>query len=497
MGQHLTVMEQFDKAAREGSLYPRWQPEFNRGYGLPWLNFYPPGFYYFAEVFRLMVPTAIDAFLAACLFLMAASGIAAYALARLFFSRSASAAGALFYMLTPYHTVDLYLRGALPELTGFFFVPAILFFAYKAGEHARPRHIAALALFQGLYFMSHFPVAYLLSLTLGLYALVWAVMKRDAMIPVRIGAGIIVGLLMSAAFWLVALVERVYVREPFSAVFQYHESYLNFGSNGDSFTGFVNSSFLALAFAIVVSLVAARGFATASTQTKLFQILAVATLFMVTPWSIHISKLIPNVNVISFAWRWLVIVSCFAGISVALALETVITIGRERRLLRWSLAAALAAVFGFNLWTSVAVIRSALGSESQATPSQRDEHGYLPAGAVDPPSLPDTERARLVRNSGTVEITSWRSLRREMNVRPAGNSVLRLRTFTFPGWKATVDGRPVAVDADSDGAQLIAVPSGSHRVIVTFENTPIRTWAAALSSLAFLIAIVVISVDRG
>lgn len=50
MAQHLAVMEQFDMMLRTGVLYPRWLPDVNKGYGIAWTNFYPPGFYYVTAI---------------------------------------------------------------------------------------------------------------------------------------------------------------------------------------------------------------------------------------------------------------------------------------------------------------------------------------------------------------------------------------------------------------------------------------------------------------
>ena len=487
MAQHVTVLRQFDEAVRDGDLYPRWQPDFNRGYGLPWLNFYPPGFYYLAEIFQLVTLSPVGALLAACLILMAGSGHASYALSRTFFPRVPSALGAAFYMITPYHTLDLYLRGALPELTGFLLAPLVFLFAYKAGERGRAKHIAALGLILGVYLICHFPVAYLLTLTTAVYAAAWSAWHRDVKIALRIGAGAVLGGIVSAAYWMPAMVERVYVREPFSEVFPYHQSYIRLFSGGDSFTQFVNHSFLGLAAAIglgVVILFLLRSFA--GTQVRLFTALALLTLFMVTPWSLHVSRLIPNINAISFAWRWMVIVSCCAAFVVAFAAAAISKAGRAP--LRWALMAALAGVFVFNGWVSVRVMANAFTTGNQEAPVQRDEYGFIPAGAVDPPSLPDGPDARLSSGAGRIEILAWRPLRREILVETPEAQLLRLKTFTFPGWTARVDGRVVALQADADGAQLIPIAAGSHRVRVTFENTRTRIGAMALSLLAISIA---------
>ena len=73
MDQHLAAFEDFHQGLRAGNLYPRWQAGFNWGYGLPWLNFYQPGFYYLAEPAYLALHDSTEAFLVVSVLAMAAS----------------------------------------------------------------------------------------------------------------------------------------------------------------------------------------------------------------------------------------------------------------------------------------------------------------------------------------------------------------------------------------------------------------------------------------
>src|SRR5215216_5585801 len=103
MVQHLAVMQDFDKVLKSGNLYPRWLPDYNKGYGGPWMNYYPPGFYYIASLANLVFNDWIYTLFAVSVLGLAASGLAFYMLAREFYSRFASLAAALVYMLLPYH----------------------------------------------------------------------------------------------------------------------------------------------------------------------------------------------------------------------------------------------------------------------------------------------------------------------------------------------------------------------------------------------------------
>ncbi len=56
------------------------------------------------------------------------------------------------------------------------------------------------------------------------------------------------------------------------------------------------------------------------------------------------------------------------------------------------------------------------------------------------------------------------------------------RTYTFPGWAATVGGYPVPITPTTPyGLISLPVPAGRQQVEVAFGSTPARTLAAGLS----------------
>src|ERR1700738_1548592 len=105
MVQHLAVMKDFDRVLKSGTLYPRWLPDINNGYGIPWMNFYPPGFYYLASLVNAVLNDWVRTLFAISALGFAASGLAFYWLARTFYSRTASAVAGLFFMGVPFHLI--------------------------------------------------------------------------------------------------------------------------------------------------------------------------------------------------------------------------------------------------------------------------------------------------------------------------------------------------------------------------------------------------------
>ena len=63
---------------------------------------------------------------------------------------------------------------------------------------------------------------------------------------------------------------------------------------------------------------------------------------------------------------------------------------------------------------------------------------------------------------------------------------LRLKTYNFPGWAASVDGKPAEIKTDLNGAQMIEMSAGDHTVEIAFGNTLPRTLGAIVSAVALL-----------
>ena len=515
MAQHLAVMEQFDLALRSGVLYPRWQSEFNGGYGLAWTNFYQPGFFYMASFVNAIVNDWMNTLFVISILSLAISGLVLYALSRQFYSRWASAIAALFYMLAPYHLLEIYTRGAMPELQGFIFVPASLYFAYKVGVEGRPRQYAGLALFYGLFLMTHFPVAYLLTYTLALYAVIWAYRERNIRIAMRVAVGMMIGFMGSAIYLIPALLELKYTREHFTAIFPYHNSYITLLPGDGRISVLLNQSFAAQAFALIVAVlvltrvpkadtptktgqtgVEDRTNLAAETQTRLFIICGLATTFMITSYSIYISKLIPKIEAVSFAWRWMVIAGAFTALLGGAAIDHLQRRVDVKPRVLWFCRASIAATILLCIAITVqSVVRGTLSNSSLRRRANHTEEAFVPKSAAGPNELPDTQKVVIEPRGGSIEIIRWEPQKREVHIKVEEPSRVRLKTYNFPGWVAQVDGTPVPILDDKDGAQIVEVAPGIHRIQTSFVNTPPRTAGAALSMAAVVLILGLVVFD--
>jgi hypothetical protein len=232
-------------------------------------------------------------------------------------------------------------------------------------------------------------------------------------------------------------------------------------------------------------------------QTRLFKIMSVATIFMVTPYSIYISDLIPKINSVSFAWRWLVIVCFYTALVLTAAIDSLIARAEWKPIKVWGYRAAGGAILLANIWISInPIMLGAFAHRNLNAPQDRREMGYVPKSGAQPAVMPATPNFSFIFGAGRIEAVTWEPLYRAVTLDVNDFSTVRVKTYHFPGWIARIDGRPVEILPDDMGAQLISVPAGNHRLELFFVNTPVRNAGTILSLLAFVGICGLVVLDR-
>src|SRR5262249_54266237 len=394
---HVKMMQQFELSLSAGIIEPRWFSEVNNGYGSATFNYYPRLFYYVTTLVNIPFHDWHTTLLILSIVCLAASGGSMYWMARMFYSRPASVIAALLYVLLPYHLLDLYWRGALTEYAGFILLPLILRFAIKVGTEPRTLNYAGLGLVYGIHLMTHMPVALMFSYGMVFFAIVWAAQKRDLKILFRIGAGMAIGVLLSATYWLPAVRETSLVYEWASAVFPYHSVYITPLEGANAFDTLIILTFkydLVLVIAAALALKYRRskekevsGF----TWDRMWVIMSIFALFMCNALSYDISRLLPKIQAAVPPFRWLAVAALFSSLLFAAVVE------RWRSSdLRLLARVALVVIVGLNLWLSVSKsVVSALKNGPMPSSDVYLDAGFIPAGAAQPGNLPDTPRVEL------------------------------------------------------------------------------------------------------
>jgi uncharacterized membrane protein YfhO len=77
----------------------------------------------------------------------------------------------------------------------------------------------------------------------------------------------------------------------------------------------------------------------------------------------------------------------------------------------------------------------------------------------------------------------------ELGVRSAAAGYLVLSDLNYPGWSATVDGRPAALLHANAAGRAVAVPGGRHRVRMSFAPASLHHGLIVAAVAALLVAL--------
>ena len=96
---------------------------------------------------------------------------------------------------------------------------------------------------------------------------------------------------------------------------------------------------------------------------------------------------------------------------------------------------------------------------------------------------------------GSARVMRYEEERVEIDTDAPGARLLVLTDTDYPGWRAFVDGREVAVRRANFAFRAVAVPAGTHRVVFVYAPDSVRC-GAQLSGLALVIVLGVVVMTR-
>ena len=548
---------EFDRSIQDGILYPRWSPDITFGYGYPLFNIYGPLAFYLGEAFHLLGLDLLWAIKMVFATSFVLSGLTMYLFVRRLMGGWAGLIAGLVYVYVPYHIGDIYVRGAFAESVALVFFPLILWTFYETVENPRPLALAGGALsYAGLVF-SHNGLLLLFSPFLGIY-LVFLVVSRawqdvhDAGPSTRKGweplaramgkrgwaplASLLLGLGLSALFWLPMALEFKYVRldQWLGGYYDYRDDFVYFFQCFSPFWGHGLSrpgphddlSFQIGAVPVILSVFSLAAVARMRDRvqrrmTLFFQVSLVAIIFLMLSASTAFWELLPIVIFAQFPWRLLALVMpCVAFLAGSVvANERQPRDDRGPTLATWGLTILI--IVASYAYLSPQIIEPAEGpvslagmmrfmqSSNQMTGSVAWAHeiptwsafaehvmmeGEAPDLKVDLAELPKPRRRLAVdlQESTTISQELW------VHAEEEGRIVFNI--FYYAGWQAYIlDGlrgeiqtRLEVMPHGSIGRVSVSVPEGEYYLLLRFEDTPVRVVGQLMSVTSLLITFVIL-----
>ncbi len=507
MVMHLNQMQGFYNGLASGRPYPRWQENTNGGFGAPTTLFYPPAIYYLTSLLYLFTGDWLIVIKSLYLLLMIGSGVSMFVLARRFYSHRAALLSMCAYVVMPYHLLNHYQRGAIAECLAFVWIPLTLVFVVdllcqRARRNGRVlAGITGLALSWGLFVWSHPPTAFQFLLIAGPLLLGVSVASRAWRELVLVGGALLLGLAISAAYLLPAVVEQRYVHAvDVERTWPYHESYVlstsspRYDHRSDDFvvrvdrlwlTGFVGLVVLGLSLEVLLRYRRRERLAMDRTF-RLWLVMALYASFMMLSASKSLGGLVPGIEIGVFAWRLLAITGlAFALLFGHLAEVFIREGGAPKRARRYFAGVVLAGIGAGLLTVSVTyVVVPMYRAQAFAANPDHSNYSLVPIGASrEPPRRPEVT---LVDAVGKYSIEKWDPEDRLVHLDLSRPGVVSFRTFNFPGWTALAGARPISINTGSAGEVTLDLAEGTHEVALQFRNTSIRSWGWLLSCFGVL-----------
>ena len=531
-------LHQLTTAIQDGHFPVRWMPDANFGYGYPFFNFYAPFAFYVAYLFRLLGFGTIRAIQLSQLGAFIVAGWGMYRLGRRWFSQPAAALlTSIAYTFAPFHLVNVYVRGdSIAEFWAMAFYPLVIWavdsLLTAETSQTRRRQTAVLGLAYGALVISHNISAMIFSPFVLLYALgrLWQqtgpekrLSKKITVTLSHFSAGIILGVLLSAWFWLPAIGEQALTQLSEITVGYFDYNY------GDGFhfrsTDLVQQTFFydpdvgngdAFRMGLVQALLITAALLTTlwqwwRTQTiprltlTLIASLLVAT-FMMHPWSRFLWDSLPLLPYTQFPWRFLS-VQAFWGAAVCGLLfsgqrdegeETENRSAHTMTLILLPLAALLLfSSFGRFKFDYLITPEREISAEGIAryewftgnigtTISAEYLSGEMSPRPYTSSWLQTGDRwqAQTLTGKGIATLTAHKTERQTWQIEiTSPQATIKFPLMYWPGWIAeTAEGEPLNLQtATGSGLAQLTLPQGSHEVVLRLTRTPLRATGEIIS----------------
>lgn len=476
----------FHQTLASGQFPVRFVDRLNNNYGYPVLNFLYPLPFYLAEVPRALGFSFVDSIKIIFAVSTVFSAFAMFWALCQIFSKEASFFGAIIYLFTPYRFVDLYVRGSLGENLAFSLVP-IVFGAILKIAGGKQIFLPILSLAVGLLILAHNVIA---AFFLPLFILCAAILindKRKVILP------FILGILISAFFWVPALYDLQYVKLSQIKVSNVSDHLVDFLKLIIPFWGFgpnpngvnplpVQIGVAAIAI-FIYSLYLRFKFKIKNLLFDIFLLIFVFILFLMMKYSLFIWLNVPFADIIQFPWRLLAVIVFITAYLAAFSINLL-----KKKTLPVMLL-VLAAVFSTITYIKPETFvdrGDGFYATNEDTTTVRDE--YLPLWINERPETRANQKLEL-QGEGVILASVIKPVHYEAVLESDGDSSLKINTIYFPGWLAKVDGKRTTVNKNDDGLMVLGLPEGKHKVIIYYNGTLVHRLSEVISLLAILASI--------
>lgn len=479
-----------DRLLSEGQFPPRWSGELNNGYGYPLFLFNYPLPAMVGEIFHHLGLGFVDSVKMVFLLSMLGSVVGMYLFLRALFRGNNLGAflGSLFYLYAPVRFSTVYVSAAVGAALGLGIVPFVFWSLYRIYQTNQLGYILIGSLSLAALILSHNVTTLIFAPAILGFSLLLIYQSEDRIKLIRnISLTIFLGLMLSAWFWLPALLEKQYTfydlvmkrfyTNHFPAPWQLIRSPWGYGLShpGDQEDGL--SFQIGLIHLGVILLLASllwfyRRYQDFLWWGRFCLILFLLSVFLMLEVSVWFWDRVPLLGYVQFPARFLSLAIFSAAIASALLVRYL-----PFRKLVFVILLGLVIYANRNHWNINQVFDP--GEEYylslKTTSTAWGEHLPRTGKIADRKA---SGKFEFISGGGQISLKENKSAKVIAAVESSTSAQLRFNQFYFPGWEIKIDGKPVR---SSDNLPQFHLEKGRREVVAEFTNTPVRNMADGLS----------------
>jgi len=502
------------KALKDGQFPVRMVSDLGYGLGYPIFNFYGPLPYYvggalYAVGVESVVATKIMFGIGAIL-----APMALFLFLSPIFGNMAAVVAATLFLFAPYHAVQLYIRGSVGEYWAIAFVPLVLYGFFRALREKKVGpgiRIGALSLAAVItsHTISGFLVVGVICICMLFY---WTVLilqkkwtKENVIRPVVL---VVIGLLLSAFFWLPAFVEMQFTSvsqmvsgarttffDHFVCLSQFWNSPWGFAGSAPGCIDGMSFKFgkLHILLAAMSLLIWVLLWKNKRTQTKnvgmgVAVIALLVLVFLMLPVSAPVWRLVPYTTFIQYPWRLLVFgmmaIAICGAYSVSVIRLPIVRIGVSLGIILVTIIVnAKLFVPQYQYEQDSKTFESF--EELRFTKSKISDE-YLPRAVAKPNSASEVVKTTLLGTSPfLVRRLETSSTRFFAELESEGPQKVTIYKAWFPGWTIFVNGSTYHPQIER-GMPTVTIPGGMSIIEMRFIDTLVRIIANIMSIVGII-----------
>lgn len=500
------------KALRNGQFPVRWVSDLGYGYGYPLYNFYGPLPYYVGGLFFALGFSGLYATkIMIGIGILSAAFIMYWCSSRIFGKMGGLISG-VFYVYMPYHSVQLYVRGAIGEYWASIFLPLIFLGIYESLKNNTRSSRLLIGVGLAGTILSHTLLGYvsliiMLVYLLGVFGFSIYKSYKKTHNSTEIFWGIIIGLGISSFFWMPALFEMHFTsvsgqvsstadfRDHFVCVSQLWYSQWGFGGSQlgcqDGLSFALGKVFILLS---VLGGIVVYSKETLSKYKPLLVMVGglwIISLLLMTSISQPLWELIPRFEYLQYPWRFLTLMM----IPMAFISGGILMVVENKPIKILLLVTALTIIY----WKGNELAQPQFVYDRNVSEFETKEElrfrvskisdEYLPPDFIKPTREEDIAYTTIIDNPVfTKKQLIEKETFKKYEFMAKSEVQITLQMAHFPGWVYIVNGQkqPIVL---SDGKPVITIPKDFSTLEIIFTNTPIRI-LGNLISFVFVVVLI-------